>query len=157
MNQDEKLDLSKIHYEDSLAKYIKLAYRTLKKGSKKMPAESRMRIPLSIMFVIHNRDVFDYTSIKGFASVVKKVANISESSVNNRVLGGYIGGEYAGLRYIFYKYIPYRSNSAVSVMWYNRSKAWRYEFMVGIEERLASEMRREAEKYGEDISALRIE
>ena len=115
-----------------------------------------MRVPLTVMFIIHNRDVLGYTTVKEFEEVVSKMAGISLNSVRDRVLGGYIGSEYAGLRYIFYKFISYTDSRSVSVMWYNRSKKWRYAYMISTESRLANLMEEEAKKNFEDFSALRI-
>lgn len=151
-----KTDISQIDYQEALVKYIDLAYRALKKSDTKVPAESRMRVPLTVMFVIHNRDVLGYTTVKGFEEVVSKLAGISMNSVRNRVLGGYIGSEYAGLRYIFYKFIPYRESRTVSVMWFNRTKSWRYAYMIDTEKRLANLMEEECKKKFEDFSAVRI-
>lgn len=153
--KQETIDISQIEYKEPLKKYIDLAYRTLKSDAK-LPAESRMRIPLTVMFVIHNRDVFGYTTVKGFEEVVSSLAGITMASVRDRVLGGYIGSEYVGLRYIFYKFIPYRDKRTVSVLWYNRPKAWRYDYMIDVERKLANLMEDEAKKNFEDISALRI-
>ena len=154
--QNKNIDLDQINYEEPLARYIDLAYRTLKKSDKKVPAESRMRIPLTVMFIIHNRDVLGYTTVKEFEEVVSKMAGISMNSVRDRVLGGYIGSEYAGLRYIFYKFISYTESRTVSVMWYNRSKKWRYAYMIDVENKLANLMEEEAKKNFEDFSILRI-
>ena len=156
METMKKLNISAIDYQDALSRYIDLAYRTLKRSDEKVPAQSRMRIPLTVMFIIHNRDVLGYTTVKEFEEVVSKMAGISLNSVRDRVLGGYIGSEYAGLRYIFYKFIPYRDSRTVSVLWFNRSKSWRYSYIIDAESRLANLMEEEAKKNFEDFSALRI-
>ena len=71
METMKKLNISVIDYQDALSRYIDLAYRTLKRSDEKVPAQSRMRIPLTVMFIIHNRDVLGYTTVKEFEEVVK--------------------------------------------------------------------------------------
>ena len=156
METKQKINISAIDYQDTLSRYINLAYQILNRSDEKVPAKSRMRVPLTVMFIIHNRDVLGYTTVKEFEDVVSKMAGISKNSVRDRVLGGYIGSEYAGLRYIFYKFIPYRDSRTVSVLWFNRSKAWRYEYMIDIERKLANLIEEETKKNFEEFSALRI-
>lgn len=153
---NETLDISNIQYEEALAQYLDLAYKTLKSGGKKVPAESRMRIPLSVLFVLHNRDIFGYTTVKGFAKIAAEVAKTKESSILDRVLGPYIGGDYAGLKYIFYRYVPYNNTHALSVQWNCSKKSWRYNYLVQVEELVSKAMEREANKTGVDTSVLRI-
>ena len=80
----------KYNYAVQMDEYVSLAYKTLKAGRHKIPTQGRMEKPLKIMFVIHNRDNFGYTTIEEFAETLKNVVGISEDTVYQRVVGSRI-------------------------------------------------------------------
>ena len=144
-------------YEKKRDAYVNLAYRTLKMNAKAIPTEGRMRVPLCVMFVLHNRDLFGYTTVKEFVSITAQVAEVSENSIRERVIGPYVGGEYAGLKYLLTRYASGEQGRTLSVFWNTNDTEWRYEYLIGIEEKLSKRMEAKAEQENIEFSMLRLD
>ena len=150
------INLGNTNYEEALADYTKTVCTMIKNERSKVPAESRMKVPCAVMFVIHNRDIIGYTTIKEFTSVVAEVAGVNASSIHDRVLGAYIGGTYSGLKYLITRNMAYGQTKIAHTQWNYNSKEWRYNYLVQVEERLYASMQREAERTCKDESIWRI-
>lgn len=135
--------------------YVDFAYRALKMYGKKVPTKSRMRVPLSVMFVLHNRDLFGYTTVKEFVKTAADMADISENSVRERIIGHYIVNLYSGLVYLIDRYERKKSEQ-YSHYWSSSNTNWRYEQLVCIEEKMQKAMSELAEQEHIDMSMFRL-
>ncbi|MBR3614708.1 MAG: hypothetical protein IKL55_05980 [Clostridia bacterium] len=135
--------------------YRDFAYRALKMNSQKVPTESRMKVPLSVMFVLYNRDLFGYTTVNELVKTISDMADISENSARERVIGHHVTNLYSGLVYLIDRYAR-KNNEHYSHFWSSNNTNWRYEQLVFIENRLQKAMSALAEEEHVDMSMFRL-
>lgn len=141
-------------YETQMEVYVNFAYITLKAGKKKLPSKESMETPLKIMFVIHNRDKFAYTTVDEFMQALQNVVGLSKTTVNQKVLGDRYSSLYKGLRVMMERYIPYLNNGRDKELlsfhnnWFYFDKSKRYNMLIQVAEKLYKAMEWKSEHSG---------